>query len=76
MWKLLEGRRNREIIGWLASGAAALAAGTWAVYVHFTPLDPGKSVAAINADCSLVVGGNIDTKGNISIGNCADKRDR
>ena len=76
MWKFFEGRRNREIIGWLASGVAAAVAGIWVVYLHFAPLDSAKPSVAIASDCSLVVGGNIGTKGNISIGNCADKRDR
>ena len=35
VWSFLRSRRNQQVIGWLAGGAATLAAATWTAFVYF-----------------------------------------
>lgn len=72
MWKLVEDKRKRELIGWFASGAVAIIAGAWAVYTHVYPAEAGK-VNVVN-DCSVGAAGDIKTGGDINIKDCAPKK--
>jgi hypothetical protein len=72
MFKVLADKRKREIVGWLASGAAAIIAGIWAVYIHV--YDPASNPASINStDCSIAVGNNLTAR-DVTVGDCHNQR--
>jgi hypothetical protein len=71
MLKVIEDKRRREMIGWLASGAAALITGAWAIYVHFAPAEQPNPNATVNVrDCSIAIVGSA-TGRDFTAGNCA-----
>jgi hypothetical protein len=39
LWKLISTKRNREIITWLAAGAATIISGVWTAYIFLAPFD-------------------------------------
>jgi len=61
-------KRNRELIGFFAAGAAAIIAAGWAVFVYLVPPDASKQPMACNiaAEQSAAACGNVS--GNINIG--------
>ena len=73
MLKVIEDKRKREMIGWPASGAAALIAGAWAIYVHFAPAEQPNPNAANVPDCSIAIAGSA-TGRDFTAGNCAGSR--
>ena len=63
MWGILKIKRNREIIAWVAGGVAAVAAGGWAVFTHFS--DTG---AAARIDCKIEANASVAACRDISTG--------
>ncbi len=64
MWQTILAKRNREIIGFVSAGVAAILAGAWVIFVYVLPPEPTKqSVPPTNiiAGCSVVSGGSIST---------------
>jgi hypothetical protein len=69
-------KSNREIVAWAGGGVVALAIGFWAV---FTYAFPGKSSAAVEANCGAVaIGGNVSgstvTAGRPTAADCSRKK--
>jgi hypothetical protein len=60
-------KRNREVIGFLAAGAAAIVGAGWAVFVYLVPSDAHQkpSSCTVEASASAVACGNIT--GNVDI---------
>jgi hypothetical protein len=72
MFKVMADKRKREIVGWLASGVAAIVAGIWAFYVHV--YDAPSNPANINSkDCSIAAGNNLSAR-DISVSDCHNQR--
>ncbi|MBB2965242.1 hypothetical protein FHU13_005671 [Methylobacterium sp. R2-1] len=70
----LMSKNNREILTWVGGGLAAIIAGLWAAYVHFTTPDkPLASGLSTTATCGSVAMGSASgstiTAGNT--GNCS-----
>ena len=73
MLKMVQDKRRREIVGWLASGVAAIVTGSWALYVHFSAVDATR--ANISArECSIAVGNNLTAR-DVTAGDCQSRHD-
>jgi hypothetical protein len=68
MWGFLKAKQNREIIGWIAGGVAAVAAGSWAVYTHtWDAARVAKADCKVEANASIAGCGDINTSGSVII---------
>jgi hypothetical protein len=67
MWRMLRSKQNRELIGFLAGGVAAILAAGWAVFTYLAPAERDKDMKActIDAKDSAVACGDI--RGNVNI---------
>ena len=83
LWDVRD-KRNREALGWLASGLALVIAGLWAAFVYFFPPkhdgDGGGGASKVEASCGSVaaqgtfIGSSITTGGASSTANCPPKK--
>jgi hypothetical protein len=46
LWRYIQRVKNREVLAWCGGGVAAIAAGSWAIFVHFFPAEGSKPTAA------------------------------
>jgi SEFIR domain len=44
LWRFLQQEKNRQVLGWLGGGFAALIIGVWAVFTYLFPPDKGGDV--------------------------------
>jgi pimeloyl-ACP methyl ester carboxylesterase len=60
-WSFLKAEENQKLLGWIGGGLVVLAAGLWAVFVHFYPAPEAKpSQKQIEAECgSVAIGGDV-----------------
>jgi hypothetical protein len=65
MWMILKDRRRREMITWLASGAASVIAGGWALFVFLFPHEPAPPAPSpsIHNECGAAATGNVSVSG-------------
>jgi hypothetical protein len=78
IWAFVQNKKNREILGWVGAGLAAVIDGLWTAFVYFSP--PSKTSAGgptVQASCgSVAAGGNVSgstiTAGNA--GNCPEQK--
>ena len=64
MWDFLKDKRRRDMIGWVASGVAAVIAGAWALYLHLVPAAPNAPVG----DCNFANNAPVNARnGNITL---------
>jgi hypothetical protein len=80
LWRFIERKRNREILGWAGGGLVVVASGIWAVTVHLFPPPKPKDVrpTQIEALCGgVAVGGSVSgstiTGGATSSADCSTR---
>ena len=80
LWDIRD-KRNREALGWLASGLAVVIAALWAAFVYFfPPKNDGGGAGKVEASCGSVaaqgtfIGSSITTGGASSTANCPLKK--
>jgi hypothetical protein len=72
MWDFLKDKRRRDMIGWVASGAAAVLAGGWALYIHLYPDVPRPN--GPTGDCNFANNAPVNAgNGNITL-DCANMK--
>jgi hypothetical protein len=74
MWPFLQGKKNREFLGWIGAGFAVVIGGSWAAFVHFSAPDKlSPNGSTVQASCgSAAIGGNVITVGNT--GDCPEQK--
>jgi hypothetical protein len=66
LWRFLQEGKNRQLLGWLGGGFAALTIGVWAVFIYLFPPDKG-------GDTQPAV--TIESRGGITAGRDINARD-
>ena len=49
LWRYIQVKKNRELLAFVCGGAAAVIAGGWAVYTHFSNKKPENPQTTISA---------------------------
>jgi hypothetical protein len=66
LWPFLQQEKNRQVLGWLSGGFAALAIGAWAILIYLFPPDKG-------GDTQPTV--TIESRGGVTAGRDINARD-
>jgi len=78
MWSralaFLRDEGNRALLGLIGGGVAAVAAGLWAVYVHFFPGDGGGAIK-VEANCGSAAAQGTLIGSSIAVGGASSKTD-
>lgn len=56
LWRYIQAKENRELLAFVGSGLAAVVAGAWVAYTHFSEKGPDKPQTTISAPGGVAAG--------------------
>ncbi|MDN5870616.1 MAG: hypothetical protein L0H73_07865 [Nitrococcus sp.] len=67
MWNWLKNPENRNVLTWLGSGLAVVAAALWAVFTYLQPVNSGDSRSKVQVEQGVGAGGDISVGGDLKV---------